>query len=177
MNQHPNFAPATANLQRYLRQLSYDEETLPPPPVDGIFDTRTAEALQEFQRLRGLPVTGTADFETWERLYTDYRGSLAINSPPRPVSVFPLEPPSYVLTPNNRSFTVLALQYMLLELHQNYLPLSSVELTGVYDEQTEKAVRDFQRANGLHEDGVVGLLTWNEIADQYNVLFSRQGVE
>jgi len=177
MNQHPNHAPATANLQRYLRQLSYDEASIPLPPIDGIFDTRTEEALREFQRLRSLPVTGNADLDTWERLYRDYRSSLSVNSPPRSILAFPLEPTSYVMSADSRGFAVLALQAMLLELHQKYLPLGSVELTGIYDEQTEKAVRAFQRANRLHEDGNVGLLTWNEIADQYNVLFLHQGEE
>lgn len=177
MNNHPNHSPATQNLQRYLRRLSFDEETIPPVPIDGVFDTKTEEALREFQRLRGFEVTGSADLETWEQLYNDYRASLAINSPPRAVLLFPLEPPSYVLQIGAQGFLVSALQYMLLELHQNYLPLAEVELSGVFDEKTENAVRAFQVLNRLPANGAVGLLTWNAIADQYNVLFLRQGVE
>ncbi|MBQ9805736.1 MAG: peptidoglycan-binding protein [Clostridia bacterium] len=177
MTDHPNYTLATQNLQRYLRQLSYDELTIPPVPIDGIFESRTEEALREFQRLRGFPVTGSADQETWERLYADYRASLALNSPPRAILVFPLEPPSYVLDMGSRGFPVLALQYMLLELHQNYLPLVRVELTGEFDGQTANAVRVFQSLNQLPANGAVGQMTWDTIADQYNVLFLRQGVE
>ncbi len=177
MNDHPNHSPATQNLQRYLRQLSYDEATIPPVPIDGIFESRTEEALREFQRLRGFPVTGNADQETWERLYADYRASLALNSPPRAILIFPLEPPSYVLDIGSVGLPVLVLQSMLLELHQNYLPLISVEVNGTYDEKTADAVRIFQSLNQLPANGAVGQLTWNAIADQYNVLFLRQGVE
>jgi len=61
MNDHPNQAPAVENLQRYLRQLSYDQPEIPAPPIDGIFESQTEEALRQFQRSRGLPVTGSAD--------------------------------------------------------------------------------------------------------------------
>ncbi len=177
MNNHPNFTPAVENLQRYLRQLSYDEPSIPIPPIDGIFESQTENALREFQRLRGFPITGSADRATWERLYADYRSALAFNSPPRQISVFPLDPFGYVIVPGSGGFVVAAIQYMLLELHHSYSDLQNVVITGIYDEQTVNAVRTFQRLNGLSEDGNVGLLTWNAIADQYNVLFARLGDE
>ncbi len=177
MNNQPNKAAATRNLQQYLRQLSYDEEGIPAPPVDGIFESQTTNSLREFQRSRGLPVTGRADLETWERLYADYRASLASNSPPRQISAFPSDPQGYVLTAGSVGFVVSALQYMLRELHHSYAALSDVVMTGIYDDQTQSAVRSFQRLNSLPEDGNVGLLTWNEIADQYNLLFSDTAEE
>lgn len=177
MNYHPNYAPAVENLQRYLRQLSFAEENIPTPPIDGIFESRTEEALREYQRSRGFPVTGSADQETWERLFADYRGSLASNSPPRGISVFPLDPSGYVLGTESVGFAVSALQHMLRELHFNYSALNDLPVTGIYDAPTVTAVRAFQSGNGLPVDGLVGLLTWNAIADQYNALFSRTNQE
>ena len=177
MNNNPNHSPAVENLQRYLRQLSYGEPTIPPPPIDGIFETQTEDALREFQRLRNIPVTGSADQDTWERLYIDYRSSLAYNSPPRQISVFPLDPPGYVLTLGSGGFVVAAIQHMLRELSHSYSFLSVVNTTGIYDEQTANAVRLFQQQNRLPTDGNVGLLTWNAIADQYNTLFARYTLE
>ena len=173
MTDHPNFRPSVSNLQRYLRQLSYDEETIPRPPIDGIFESQTEDALREFQRLRGLPVTGSADRETWERLYEDYRRALSLRSPPRAVTLFPLDPIGYVILPQSRDFAVTVLQHMLLELHDHHKELENVEITGVYDPQTQSAVRFFQQKNGLPDDGNTGLLTWNTITDQYNALRSR----
>ena len=173
MTDHQNFSPAVENLQRYLRQLSYDEPSIPPPPIDGIFDTRTEQALKSFQRLRGLPVTGSADRETWDRLYRDYRASLAVNSPPRAILIFPLTPTDYALTPGSVGFPVEAMQRMLLELQQHYKELESIERTGVYDQQTQNAILLFQERNSLPPNVEVGLLTWNALVDQYNALFSR----
>ncbi len=177
MTYHPNHTPAVENLQRYLRQLSYDEQTIPAPPIDGIFESQTEEALREFQRLRGIPSTGSADQETWELLYDAYRASLASNSPPRPILVFPPDPAGYVVTAGSVGFPVLAIQHMLRELSYNYFGLSNIELSGIYDEQTQNAVRTFQSGNRLPVDGNVGLVTWNAIADQYNALFSKTNIE
>ena len=171
MNEHQNYNDAVKNLQRYLRQLSYWERSIPQPPVDGIFESRTEDALREFQRLRGFPVTGRADFETWERLYGDYRASLAAHSPPRQTSAFPIYPEGYVIREGANGFAVTALQYMLSELRHSYQYLEDISITGVYDAQIAEAVRRFQAQNALPNEGGVGLATWNAITDQYNTLF------
>jgi peptidoglycan hydrolase-like protein with peptidoglycan-binding domain len=171
MTEHPNYNEAVANLQRYLRQLAYWEENIPQPPVDGIFESRTEEALREYQRLRGLPVTGSADFDTWERLYADYRASLAAHSPPRQASIFPIYPENYVITEGSTGFAVTALQYMLSELRHSYSYLEDLVISGIYDAQTARAVQRFQRENGISGEGGVGLATWNAITDQYNTLY------
>ena len=172
MNNHPNHPPAVANLQRYLRQLSYDEPTIPPPPVDGIFESQTGAALREFQRLRGFPVTGSADRETWDRLYADYRASLAQNSPPRPILIFDLDPAGYVMRPGTESFAVATLRYMLRELQHDYIGLSDLSDGSLYDDDTANAVRKFQEQNTLPVTGETDKDTWNAIADRYNMLFS-----
>lgn len=171
MNGHENQAVATENLQRYLRQLSF-WEAITPPPIDGIFDDATERALSEYQALRGLPVTGVADRETWERLYADYRASLAAHSPPRQISAFYLEPEGYVIGEGSVGFAVYALQHMLSELRHSYVELEGIVPTGVYDEATANAVRFFQTENRIPNEGGVGMMTWNELADRYNTLFA-----
>ena len=177
MTEHPNYSDAVANLQRYLRQLAYWEKSIPQPPVDGVWESRTEAALREYQRLRGLPVTGRADFETWERLYADYRASLAAHSPPRQASIFPIYPENYVITEGSTGFAVTALQYMLSELRHSYAYLENLVISGVYDGQTANAVQRFQAENGIFGESGVGLATWNAITDQYNTLFRTSNEE
>ena len=173
MPEYANQTSAVRNLQRYLRRLSFGESTIPDPPIDGIFDSRTEQALREFQRLRGFPMTGHADRQTWERLYEDYRAAQALGAQPQRVALFPVTPDGYMLDPNTRGFVVTALQYMLRELGHNHKELSDLPITGIYDDATAKAVRLFQSRNNIPEDGLVGLLTWNALTDQYNLLFLR----
>ena len=170
MTEHPNYNEAVANLQRYLRQLAYWEAEIPQPPVDGIFEGRTEEALRAYQRTRFIPVTGIADFDTWERLYADYRASLAAHAPPRQVSIFPIYPENYVIAEGSAGFAVTALQYMLSELRHSYAYPEDLAVSGIYDAQTADAVQRFQREHGILEEAGVGLATWNAITDQYNTL-------
>ena len=176
MAAHENHASATRNLQRYLRQLSFSEPTIPTPPVDGIFEARTEEALREYQRLRGLPVTGEADRATWERLYAEYRASLAYRSPPAAPDLFPTEPQSFLLRAGAESFLVSALQYMLQELGHLYGELEELTVTGIYDQPTQAAVLAFQARNGILPTGSVDLLTWNTVTNQHNTYFRRRTV-
>lgn len=154
-------------LQRYLRQLSYFEE-LTPVPIDGIYGSETAEAVREFQSRAGLPVTGLVDRETWDAIYLAYLESLAENSPPERISIFPRIPKNYAITEGESWFLVELLQFMLIELSRDYDGFGQLEINGVYDRETADAVRDFQMRNGLPVTGEVDKTTWNAIVKQYN---------
>ncbi len=168
--EHPNYMPAVQNLQRYLRQLAFFESDIPQPAVDGVFGSVTQDALRAFQRSRALPVTGNADADTWELLYRDYRASLAQNSPPRYIAVFPISPIGYAIPLGSRGNAVTILQLMLRDLQYRYAFLADVEATGQYDEQTENAIRRFQAQNQIAQTGKTDQITWNAIADQFNTL-------
>ena len=173
MPRYENEAQATANLQRYLRQISYHHPAITPPPIDGIFERDTERALREFQAMSGLPVTGRADRRTWEELYTMYRASIAENEPPRTVAILPFVAGEILLQKGNEGFTINVLQYMLRELGESLVELEEVEISGIFDEKTARAVRLFRAQNGLPEGETVDLVTWNTLVDRFN----RLGVE
>ena len=177
MSERQNETEAIRNLQRYLRQLSLDGTITPSPPIDGIFERDTRDALIAFQRSRDLPATGVADAQTWELLYAAYRSSLAANSPPRTVALFPRTPSGYSIGLGNEGFLVRTLQYMLTELGSDYSDLGNFEINGIYDQPTESAVTAFQSHNVLAQNGRVNQDTWNAITDRYNTLFTRFPVE
>ena len=166
---HPNYSPAVANLQRYLRQLAYHTDGIGQVPVDGIFESATRDALSNYQRIVGLPVTGAADRVTWERLYDDYLASLALYAPPSPVSLFARNLPGGYLDLGAVGIDVAVLQYMLGELTLLY-PIAPPALTGAYDDATKQAVREMQGYLGLAQDGLTDILTWNAITDRFNAL-------
>ena len=173
MPRYENEAAAILNLQRYLRQLSYHYPKITAPPIDGIFDRDTERSLREFQAMRGLPVTGRADRRTWEELYTLYRASIAENEPPRTVAILPFVAGEILLQKGDDGFTVSVLQYMLRELGESLVELEKVEVSGIFDEKTARAVQLFRVQNGLPEGETVDLITWNTLVDRFN----RLGVE
>ena len=168
---------AIRNLQTYLRQLSYHDQSITAPPIDGIFESDTEQSLKDFQTSKNLPPTGIADQALWELLYATYRTSVAQNSPPVRMEIFPLIPLNTEFKTGDRGFVIAAIQFMLRELESKYGFLLPIEVTGIYDEITEAAVTAFQKQNALQPNGIVDRLTWNDIADQYNVLFSKFPVE
>ncbi len=174
MQHHPTEADAVRNLQTYLRQLSYHDPDISPPPVNGIFDTTTRQSLSQFQKSSGLAVSGTANRKTWETLYAAYCRSLAENALPAKLSLFPPTPKNDCLTLGARGFCVSALQMMLGELQRFLSEKTPIEPTGVYDEATEANVRAFQICcPDLIETGTVDLATWNAIVMRHNALFDR----
>ena len=173
MPRYENEAEAILNLQRYLRQLSYHHPEITPPPIDGIFERDTEKALREFQAMVGLPVTGRADRRTWDALYAMYRASIAENEPPRMVAILPFVAGEILLQKGDEGFTINVLQYMLRELGESLAELEEVEITGIFDENTARAVRLFRVQNGLPDGETVDLITWNTLVDRFN----RLGVE
>ena len=63
---------AVAEVQRYLRALSYKYREIPHVGVDGIYGKETAEAVRAFQLLFSLLATGETDFITFTRLYSEF---------------------------------------------------------------------------------------------------------
>lgn len=173
MPRYENEAQATANLQRYLRQISYHHPEITPPPIDGIFERDTERALREFQAMQGLPVTGRADRRTWDELYSMYRASVAQNEPPRTVAILPFVAGEILLQKGDEGFTINVLQYMLRELGESQIELEEVEISGIFDAKTARAVQLFRAQNGLPEGETVDLVTWNTLVDRFN----RLGVE
>lgn len=69
-----------------------------------------------------------------------------------------------VLMLNSTGSNVLALQQMLNNAATIHPNLQRVMQNGIYDMQTQNAVRTIQQLSGLTVDGIVGPQTWNVIA-------------
>jgi peptidoglycan hydrolase-like protein with peptidoglycan-binding domain len=102
--------------------------------VDGDFGEQTEAAVRDFQRAKGLAVDGVVGKETWNALWVTVQAGAEVSDAVRAVQT-------------------------LLNRHGQ-----AVEVDGEFGEQTEAAVRSFQRAKGLAVDGIVGDQTWTALA-------------
>lgn len=172
MNQEyrPTEKEATSNLQRYLRQLSYFDENIPAPPVNGIFGEVTRAALIAFQEQNGLSPTGSANEATWNLLYEKYQLSIEEKSPPLGIVLFPRYPEGYEVDMGEESFLVLAIQYMLMEIGILYDDLGELSMSGIYDEPTSIAIGEFQTRNLLPRTGRVDKRTHDRLVESFDIV-------
>ena len=71
---------SVAEVQRYLRALSYRYESIPHVGTDGIYGEETREAVRAFQALFSLDTTGDTDKDTFDLLYKEYFAYIAANA-------------------------------------------------------------------------------------------------
>ena len=159
---------AVRNLQRYLRRLSFEENDIQAVPIDGIFASRTEEALSEFQRMNRLPVTGRADKITWDLLFEEYQRLDRKTDHREILDLFPKAPPRYQTTLGEQSSFIGLVQWMLLELSAFYDTLSPSVVTGQMDIATSDSVSEFQRIHRIPQTGQVDRNTWNHISKAYS---------
>ena len=170
----PNERENVSNLQRYLRQLSFDFPMIPPPPIDGLFESITEEALRSYQELRGLPVTGRADLKTWNTLFQDYRSSIERNTRGQGFRIFPRTPVDYSVSSDEEHFLVEVIQYILNELRVLYDDIPQNGQSGVFDATTRQGVLAFQRRHGIPLSGDVDKITWNALVDAHQRLTDQR---
>ena len=61
-------------IQQQLARISQAYPAIPTITADGIFGERTREAVEAFQRIFDLPVSGVVDFPTWYKISQIYVG-------------------------------------------------------------------------------------------------------
>ena len=126
------------NLQYTLYELGYYDGA-----IDGIYGQTTADAVRAFQIQNKInPVDGVAGSVTLGKMYS----SDAIAATAASVEYETVQA-------GDRGDLVVQVQDCLVQM--GFLD----DITGVYDEETVSAVKEFQRANGLTVDGKCGAMT------------------
>lgn len=156
-------------LQYYLSILAYFNGNLEPTAINGVFDANTVLAVERFQAFYGLDATGVVDEETWntiDRIYSETVASLPQGYEGNNAKLYP----GFFLTRGMRNESVRDLQTYLVFLSNVIPQIPKTAVTGYFGEQTENAVREFQRLFGLSVSGAVGPVTWAQIAREYDAL-------
>ena len=164
-----NTAQAIKNLQRYLRRLSFEEGGPERVAIDGIFEDNTRNSLISFQKSAGLEPTGVADMETWDALFSEY-SRLTERDYEEQLSLFPDTPIDYSFGYGDKFLLVKVLQLLMIELAIEYDAFEEIKDSGIFDADTEKAIRAFQRINLLDDTGRVDRRTWSRIVRAYENL-------
>ena len=159
-------------LQYYLSILAYFNGALAPVIRSGYYGPETVQAVERLQSFYNLPITGVVDQSTWNvisQAYIDTVSALPSGYSGANAKLYP----GYFLTRGMRSEDVKDLQTYIDLIGQNINEIPTLPQTGFYGEQTENAVRTFQRLFGITESGAVGPVTWATIAQQYDYFINQ----
>lgn len=159
-----NFDSPILDLQRYLRLISTVYPTVPEVASDGIYGPQTALAVREFQRANNREPTGVVDYDTWELIRLTYNLITMLNNESVRGVNFPAD---YQVGRQNDDEYTHYISIMLNRLSGLFDNITDVKLGDKYDDNTSKAVKEFQRVSGLEPTGVTDKQTWQKMADVY----------
>lgn len=148
-----------------LYQVALRDSRIPIVLPQKEYSEEAALAVRAFQEAYGLPVTGEIDEQTWNQITEAYR---RLTAEAIPLRVFPSG--SFLLRRGDSGVQVLLLQSLLNLAAERYANIAHVGMPGVFDEETDAAVRSLQQLAGLPETGELDLAAWNRLAMLFNSL-------
>lgn len=155
-----------SNLQYFLTYLSRFYSSISPTVIDGVFGNQTRQSVISAQNTFGLLEDGVVGEETWNAIYNAYRG-IVDTIPLQYVEGNILPFPGIILRIGSDNDSVLLLQQYINMIAQVYPEVNSVELTGYFGAQTDRAVKAIQTLSGLEANGIVGAITWDAVTSLY----------
>ena len=153
------------SLQTMLRVIAESDDLQPSVIPDGIYGPQTATAVSTFQRRNGLPITGIADQDTWDRIVAVYDPALVAVGPVEPLEII-LEP-QQIIRQGESNANLYLIQAILIVLSQAYASITAPEVTGVLDIPTANALSQFQALAFLPITGELDRQTWRHLALHY----------
>lgn len=170
-----DFGEEVYRIKIQLNRIGKNYPAIPGIPyTNAAFDAPTEEAVKAFQKIFNLTPDGIVGKSTWYKIKEIYAGVKRLNelageglTITEAQRVYP-----NAIVPGTAAEAVRTVQYYLSFLSFFFENIDFVPLTGVFDAETEKAVRAFQETYGLTADGIVGKQTWNKLTSVYNDIVS-----
>lgn len=157
-------------LQIQLNRIAQNYPAIPKiSDANGIFGLDTRDAVEKFQEVFNIPVTGEVDKATWYRIKQYYAGVKRLSElASEGISLEEATVPfSTQISSGDSGIPVRTLQYYLSIIAYFNQNLEPVPLNGFFDSATVDAVERFQNFYGLPVTGIVDTATWNTISNVY----------
>ena len=156
-----------STLQYFLSYLSRFYDTVSPLAIDGVFGNETRQSVISAQNTFGLLEDGVVGEITWNAIYNAYRG-IASQIPLQYIEGNIIPFPGLLLRIGSDNDSVLLIQQYINAISRALPEVNSVENTGYFGAQTDRAVKAIQKLSGLEANGLVGPITWNAITSLYS---------
>lgn len=159
------------NLQRALRRISYDYDSIPLVVPDGIYGEDTEAAVRAFQNQFNLPSTGVVNQRTWDEIIRQYDNVLNKYTEGKTLAVFPS--PFFIIELDDQNEIVYIVQATLAGLGDRYSNFTKNEVTGKYNAGDVENIKTLQKISGLPQTGIVDKNTWDALAEIFESDISK----
>ena len=160
------------SIQYYLHVIACYYTDLPQIEITGYFGPETRDAVIALQKKFNIIVDGVVGIQTLallDQLYKSITNYIPEGCLPNKTIY-----PGYILSLGMGDNNVTLMQNYLAELSKYYPDIPKVTVTGIYDEQTEAAVKvikdKYLAEAGEPSSPIIGPITWNKIAELYENL-------
>ncbi len=164
-NNQTDFGMPIYNLQRMLRAIFQVNGMEPEVIPDGFFNETTEQAVKNFQRMKNMEPTGVVDNDTWDRIADEYDIALIEGKDPICVQLFVRE--DFKTATGQPRARLLVLQAMLQVMNKRFGNLPYVEMTGVYDAQTNNALALYREMFNLPQGEGMDNRLWYHFVKAY----------
>ena len=151
-------------LQKYLREIAKKDNRIPLLVIDGLFLEETKRAVEVFQEIYGISITGEVDEETWNRIYKEYvdivgglRSCLCLDV---------LKNKDAQLNQGESGYIIYFIQVMLKRISEKYSNFPEIQVTGIVDENTAKSLDIIREIHNLQSN-----VTDDEIIDAVAIIY------
>lgn len=144
-------------LQEYLYAIARYQNLAIKIPFSAYYDEQTKEAVQDFQSRCLLSPTGIVQHQTWNQICWIYSSIDPTSMQDLPA--YPGKPLQY----HDHGEAILLLQKALHTLSSYDPAIPSIIQNGTYDQDTQYAVRTFQKIFDLPVNGIVDHIVWHTL--------------
>ena len=154
-------------IQNHLNNIKNLYPSLPSVTPTGIYDEATQNAVLIFQKIKGLSPTGFVDVPTLNALVHENHECIKKTQMPYKISFSTRDFVDVKL--GDQRDIVYVIKVMINGFCRRYVNYNKLEVTNLFDEETEEAVRLFQQRSMLPPSGIVDIKTWNALVKIYDV--------
>ena len=115
--------------------------------------------------LKALPLTGNLDYNTWNTLVKENIEYVLKSKMPIKIPFSSHDFKDVKI--HHQGDIIYAIKIMLNSLGRRYTNYKQLELTNIFDRETEEAIKLFQERSMLPVTGIVDRITWNTLVTIY----------
>ncbi len=137
--------------------------------IDGQYDEPTRESVKAFQKIKGLPVHGEVDIDTFNELYDVYRTARDDFY----ARDYVVEDTDFPIGIGHTGEDVRALHILINELAAHHVDVDDTGTGSYYSARTAKAVQSLRRAYGLEESDEVDKIMFSRMLMELEAIRRR----